>query len=1230
MKRILVSKKKQFNVESKDLSTKLSKLIDRELKEIRIHKGYDLLNVKDEDINLIIETIMSETNTDIVANDVETSNTIVSYRPLPLQHDPVSMAAVQCIQLLFPETKVQVKTFTVVEFSEQLLEEEITKIKNFLINKLESVEMDLEEESKEINLHIEDVEIIEGFMHFTKQQLMNMLNTYSLSINFDDLIHIQKYFISEDRDPSITELMMLETYWSDHCRHTTFETEITEVKVEESPLKKDIEASFKEFEENRKRLSPHKKRTLMNLATINFKELREKGQYQDVEVSKEINACSVFVPVNVNNKDIKYLIQFKNETHNHPTEIEPFGGAATCLGGAIRDPLSGRSYIYQAMRVTGAGNPLESIENTMEGKLPQQQISKIAAQGFSSYGNQIGVATTLVEEIIHEKFKAKRMEVGAVVGAVPAEYVVRKEPEEGDIVILIGGRTGRDGIGGASGSSKVQDEKSLTNSTSEVQKGNPVEERKLQRLFSKKEFATLIKRSNDFGAGGVSVAVGELADSIEINLDKVKLKYEGMNGTDIALSESQERMAVVVSASDENTIKRLVKEENLESSTIAKITNSGRLVMIWRGKKIVDVSREFLDTNGSIQSTTAVIESQELYKRTVEGEDLKEQLINNMKAINVASQRGLTQMFDSTIGGSTVLAPYGGKTQLTKTHASVQKVPMRKGDTTDTVTILTQAYNPLVSDASPFLGGAYAIVASVSKVVSYGGDFDSIKFSLQEYFERLNQDPSKWGKPLASLLGATKAMREFEKAAIGGKDSMSGSYKELNVPPTLISFAFATGKADNIISSEFKEEGNNIYVLKHNPMESGLPNFSQLKRNYYTLERDIKSKKVISAWPLVKGGIAEAVMQMAMGNNFGFEIETSYDIFDFNYGTIVVESKEELDENLYTKIGQVTTGEYVVNGVEVSKQEILTEWEKPFAELFPRLSKEQTKMNKVELKEVDAKSFETRFNKTPRVLIPVFPGTNCEFDIERKFAREGAIVKQVVFRNTSPSAISNSLQELSDEINNCDILAFAGGFSAGDEPDGSGKFIATILRNEIVKKSIDKLRERKGLIIGICNGFQALIKSGLLPYGEVAKVKENDPTLFRNTTNSHIARYVRTSVSNTNTPWTNNFKQGEVHAIPISHGEGKFVVNDAELQELVDNNQIAFQYVDNNNKPTMENEFNPNGSTFAIEGITSKDGLILGKMGHSERYEENIAKNIYGNKNQNIFASAVNYFKGDE
>lgn len=1227
MKRIFVEKKDQFNIDAKSFVSKLKLDLGIETDKVRIINIYDVDQLDDKQLEVVTKEVLSEPNTDNVYSDIDLKDKkYFATQLLPAQFDVRADSAMQCAKLIAPEISPVITTGKLYIFNNEIEDEDLNRIKDFIINKIEMKEMDLNTFGKEMSSNKSSVKKLDGFISYSKEELRAFLNEKSLAMNFEDLEHIQNYFKNtEDRNPTETEIKMLDTYWSDHCRHTTFETIIENVEIEESSLSDDIHKAFNEFEDARNRLASHKPRTLMNLATINFKELKEKGLYNEVEVSSEINACSVFANVDVNGQDRKYLIQFKNETHNHPTEIEPFGGASTCLGGAIRDPLSGRSYVYQGMRVSGAGNPIEPINETLKGKLPQQIISKVAAQGFSSYGNQIGIPATLVEEIIHPGFKAKRLEAGAVVGASPADYIRREEPIPGDIIVMIGGGTGRDGIGGATGSSKEHDDTSSEVAASEVQKGNPPEERKLQRLFSNKDFTTLVKKSNDFGAGGVSVAIGELADSLEINLDNVPLKYQGLNGHEIALSESQERMAVVISKEDYDKVIQLAQEENVNAIQVAEVKDNNRLVMKWNNQVIVDISREFIETNGVRQKVNAVIAKQELYKRTVDGNSMQERFVKNMSNINVASQKGLVQNFDNTIGNTTVLNPYGGLTQKTKAHISVQKVPMRNDDFTNTVTMLSEAYNPLVTEASPFLGGAYAIVASISKVVAYGGNMATLKFSLQEFFEKLNKDPQKWGKPLAALLGASHAMRAFDQAAIGGKDSMSGTFNELNVPPTLISFALSIAKADNIISSEFKKPGNLIYVIKHNPKVNGLPNFEELKLNYSKLEKLIKDKKVVSAWPLVKGGISEALVQMAQGNKLGFDVHTDLDIFDFNYGTIVVESKEKLDG--FIEIGKVTEVKWNINNEALNKEEIISAWEKPLSQLFP------THINggqEIEFTQYQSdKSFAPlELKDSPLVLIPVFPGTNCEYDIERKFAREGAKTQQIVFNNQTPELINKSIDKLSEAIYKADILAIPGGFSAGDEPDGSGKFIANILKAKKVSEAIDDLRKRKGLIIGICNGFQALIKSGLLPYGNVRQLKEDDPTLFRNDINAHVARYVNTKVVSNNSPWLQGLLN-EVHAIPISHGEGKFMASQEWIDKLKANGQIAFQYVDDKSNPTMDGRHNPNGSVLAIEGITSEDGLILGKMGHSERYEENIAKNIYGNKDQNLFKNAIRYFKGE-
>jgi phosphoribosylformylglycinamidine synthase len=969
--------------------------------------------------------------------------------------------------------------------------------------------------------------------------------------------------------------------------------------------------------------------SLMDMATISMKEQRKNGTLDDLEVSDEINACSVRIKVDVEGQEEDWLLMFKNETHNHPTEIEPFGGASTCIGGAIRDPLSGRSYVYQAMRVTGAADINAKLEDTLEGKLPQRIISQGAAHGYSSYGNQIGLATTFVKELFHDGYKAKRMEVGAVVGAVKEEWVRRDKPEAGDIIVLLGGKTGRDGCGGATGSSKEHTEESLATCSAEVQKGNAPEERKIQRLFRNDEVTKLIKKCNDFGAGGVSVAIGELADGLVIDLDKVPVKYLGLNGTELAISESQERMAVVIAKEDEAVFAEFARKENLEATTVAVVTDTNRLVMNWNGKDIVDLSRAFLDTNGVRNETKVEVGSitDEFPKPEVKGDSLKEQFINTLKSDNVAGQQGLVEMFDATIGATTVLMPYGGKYQLTEQEASVQKVPCM-GRETNTASIMSFGYNPQISAWSPYHGAAYAVVESIAKIVAVGGKWQGIRFSFQEYFERLGEDMVKWGKPFSALLGTLFVQKGFGLPAIGGKDSMSGTFNNINVPPTLISFAVNTESADNIISAEFKEAGNYVYLVKHNPTADYMPNIEELKANYDFIYNNVKAGKIVSASTLKHGGVAEAIAKMTMGNQVGVEVVKEVPMFEYNYGSIVVESKEELSNENVILLGKTTAAKEIkVLDTVITVEEATKTWLGHYEGIYPRTVDKNEKDLEVRDYSGTVNLLTKGLDIKPKVFVPSFPGTNCEYDSMNAFIKAGAEATNMVFRNQNQNAIAESIEEMKKHIDNAQILMFPGGFSAGDEPDGSGKFIANILLNEEIKASIERLLARDGLILGICNGFQALVKSGLLPNGEIGNVTEESPTLAKNNINRHISKMVHTRITSNMSPWLRDQETGSIHEIAVSHGEGKFVASEKVLEELFANGQVATQYVNNEGIPTMNGEFNPNGSYMAIEGITSKDGRILGKMGHSERKGKNVFKNIIGAKDQHIFENGVKYFK---
>lgn len=1226
-KRVFVKKKDGFQVESLGIKNELlENLKESGIESIDLYNVYDIFNCTEEDLHLLKNKVLSEPVTDDVYEEIELEGKrYLAMEFLPGQYDQRADSAEQCLMLLNSREGVQIKSGKVLVFHGEI--RDFDKIKEYLINPIETREKNLNTLILEENIDIDPVPTYTGFIDKNSDELEKFLHEHGLAMTLEDLKHIQNYFKNvEKRDPKETEIKVLDTYWSDHCRHTTFETYLKDIKIECKDLTSSIQNAFENYLELRKRLGREKKPlTLMDMATIGGRYLKSVGKLDDLEESEEINACSIEVDVDVDGELERWLLMFKNETHNHPTEIEPFGGASTCVGGAIRDPLSGRAYVYQAMRVTGAGDITENIEKTLANKLPQEKISKGAAHGYSSYGNQIGLTTTYVKEIYHEGYKAKRMEVGAVVGAVKKEYVRRESPIPGDVVILLGGKTGRDGVGGATGSSKEHNETSLTKCSSEVQKGNAPVERRIQRLFRNPEVTKLIKKSNDFGAGGVSVAIGEIARGVEINLDTVPVKYLGLNGTELAISESQERMAVVVEAKDAKRFQELVKEENLESALVAVVTESERLVIKYKNETLVDISREFLDTNGVRQIQDVKVTSSNLENPFIKKEtsDIRKGVEELLQGMNVASQRGMVEMFDASIGRSTVLMPYGGKYQLTESEGSVQKLPTDK--VTNTCSIMTFGYNPLISEYSPYLGAQYAVIESLAKIVAIGGSYKKARLSFQEYFEKLGKNEEKWGKPFAALLGGIQAQMEFETPAIGGKDSMSGTFKDLDVPPTLISFAVTTESVENIISPEFKKAGNNIYLIKSERLCGEIPDYKRIKENFELIEKSIKSGAVISASTIKFGGIAEAVIKMSFGNKIGIKIDTEENLFSLMPGDIVVESTEKLGYGIF--IG-TTVDEKVIelNKEKFDIDSLIETWEKRYGKIYPYTV--ETTGEVIEKEYMTDKIFKAKkLYEKPKVLITVFPGTNCEYDTKRAFERAGAEVEIYVFNNLGVQEIKESIETLSNKMERAQIFMIPGGFSAGDEPDGSGKFIANILQNEKIKNSMKKFLENDGLILGICNGFQALIKSGLLPYGDVDSVTKDSPTLFRNDINRHISRVVRTKVVSNNSPWMSSFTVGETHNIPMSHGEGKFVVSEEFAKELFENGQVITQYCDYENRVTMDKNHNLNGSTYAIEGIVSKCGKILGKMGHSERYEDGLFKNIDGNKMQDIFTNGVNYFK---
>ena len=1093
------------------------------------------------------------------------------------------------------------------------------------------------------------MKVLEGLTSLGEEELAPYCKKMGLAMNADDLREVVNYFKKEGRDPYETELRILDTYWSDHCRHTTFTTELEEISVEDSFIKGEIDGTLNLYMKIRKELGrEHKGLNLMDMATVGARYLKAQGLLDDMEVSEENNACSIYVDVDVVDDEgelttEKWLLQFKNETHNHPTEIEPFGGAATCLGGAIRDPLSGRAYVYQAMRVTGAADIYLPVAETIPGKLPQSVISRKAAHGYSSYGNQIGLATTHVREIYHDGYLAKRLEVGAVVGAVKADSVRRESPAPGDVVLLLGGRTGRDGIGGATGSSKEHTEASLESCGSEVQKGNAPEERKIQRLFRRPEVTRLIKKSNDFGAGGVSVAIGELTDGLDIYLDRVPVKYSGLNSTELAISESQERMSVVVEAKDKDEFMAYCASENIEVTHVADVTDSARMRMFNGDRLVVDLSREFIDSAGAkhySKATVGAVEDIDPFRREVEGKTLEDKVLANLRDRNVTSQKGLIEMFDSTIGRSTVLMPFGGCLQTTETQVSVQKLPTF--GYTDTSSIMAFGYNPFITSWSPYHGAAYAVVEACSKVVAAGAAYDRMRFSYQEYFERMT-DRKSWGKPLAALMGALKMQVELGLPSIGGKDSMSGTFEHINVPPMLMAFGITTVDADQVISPEFKWEGNKVYLIKHTPLQNRMPDTEQLKRNWTFIHEQIEAGNIVSGYALGFGGLAEALCKMSFGN--GLDVKVNVDentLFDYGYGSIVVESEEPLDYENAILLGEITDGEdsiLNINGHKFDIFDLMAENSERFAQVYPDTAeafhKEIAPKGMEGIKPLKVKRSEMKYKgekiEHPLVFIPVFPGTNCDYDSAKAWRCAGAEVRFGVFCNLTEKDIFDSIAMMKKNIDECNILMLSGGFSAGDEPDGSGKFIANVLNNKDIANAIHALIDRGGLILGICNGFQALVKSGLLPYGRLGQVTKDSPTLFRNDINRHISQMVTTRVATTNSPWLAGFSVGDLHTIAVSHGEGKFVVNEALAKELFANGQVAFQYVDPlEEEPTMESPYNPNGSYYAIEGIVSRNGQILGKMGHTERYEGNLFKNIMDDGlEQPLFDNAVRYFRGE-
>ncbi|MBK1813715.1 phosphoribosylformylglycinamidine synthase [Clostridium sp. YIM B02505] len=1243
---LYVEKRQGFDIEAKalleDFKTNLG---INTIKEVRLINKYSFNEVESEVYEKAKAIIFSEPMVDKVYEDqfpISEGEAVFAVEYLPGQYDQRADSAEQCFQILTAGDKLEIKSSKVVCISGNISEDELKKIKQYYINPVDSREVD--PLSKELFSSYEipsEVKNIDNFINMNEAKLISLHKELGLAMTIEDLSLIKEYFSEEKRDPSITEIKVIDTYWSDHCRHTTFLTSIESVEIEESIYSSPILKSFNRYKEARELLYKNKDKdmTLMDIAVIAMKELKSKGMLEDLDISDEINACSIKVKVETEKGTEDYLVMFKNETHNHPTEIEPFGGAATCLGGAIRDPLSGRTYVYQAMRVTGSGDPTVSIENTLKGKLPQRKITLGAAHGYSSYGNQIGLATGQVSEIYDAGYVAKRMEIGAVIAAAPLKNVRREEPVKGDIIILLGGRTGRDGCGGATGSSKEHTVDSIEQCGAEVQKGNAPTERKLQRLFRNPMVSTMIKRCNDFGAGGVSVAIGELCRGLDINLDLVPKKYEGLDGTELAISESQERMAVVVSKEDGQKFVELALEENLEATIVAEVTDLERMRMFWNGKKIVDLSRVFLDTNGAKQSTDAILKapkSEQNVFNEENGESLREQWIETLKSLNVASQKGLVERFDSTIGAGTVLMPFGGKYQLTPAEGMAAKIPTVNGEAEE-ATIMSFGFNPKIAKWSPYHSAYNAVVESVAKIVACGGKSKKVWLTFQEYFERLGKNPERWGKPLAALLGAYQAQIDLGIAAIGGKDSMSGSFGEMDVPPTLVSFAVAVEKAKNIISPEFKKINSKVVYVSVSRDESELINIDEFKRNIEIIERLIEEKKVISAYSLKNGGICEGISKMCFGNKIGVRLSalSKEELFSINYGTFILEVPggvdivSEFKGASYKIIGETIEEEAIkVLDESFDIDELILQWERKLSKVFKIKTEE-------EIEKITSILYESNYKKSPaiktakpRVLIPVFPGTNCEYDCARAFEKEGAEVKQLVLKNLTKESLLDSLVQMEKEIQNSQIIMLPGGFSAGDEPDGSAKFIATVFRNERISNAVmELLKNRDGLMLGICNGFQALVKLGLLPYGEIINMEEDMATLTFNTIGRHMSSIVNTKVVSKLSPWFNEVNLAVIHAVPISHGEGRFVAPEELLTVLQAKGQIATQYVDMNGEATLNMPYNPNGSMLAIEGITSPDGRILGKMGHSERIGDNLYKNIIGEFDQKLFKSGVNYFK---
>ncbi len=1247
VKRVFVEKKKPYAVKAKELHDEITGYLGiKTITDVRELIRYDIENLSEQTYEKALTTVFSEPPVDNVYEmqfEHKEDDFIFSVEFLPGQFDQRADSAEQCVKF-FNENEVPViKTAVTYVISGKLTDNEKTKIKELCINPVDSREASSElPQTLVTEFKVpDDVIIFEGFKDMQEDKLNELYNSLGLAMTFKDFKFIQEYFHNEEkRNPSMTEIRVLDTYWSDHCRHTTFATELKEVNFKDGFYKEPMQASYNKYLADRKELYKDRKDKfvcLMDLALLAMKKLKAEGKLDDQEESDEINACSIVVPVEIDGNTEEWLVNFKNETHNHPTEIEPFGGAATCLGGAIRDPLSGRTYVYQAMRITGAADPTVPISETLHGKLPQRKLVTGAAQGYSSYGNQIGLATGYVKELYHPDYVAKRMEIGAVIAAAPRSAVKRENSDPGDIIVLLGGRTGRDGCGGATGSSKVHTEQSLESCGAEVQKGNAPTERKMQRLFRRPEVTKLVKKCNDFGAGGVSVAIGELADGLRVSLDKVPKKYEGLDGTELAISESQERMAVVLDPKDVKQFLEYAKEENLEAVEVAVVTEEPRLVLEWRGKDIVNISRAFLDTNGAHQETSVVVDIPDENNNYLKGEkvnDVKAKWLDTLSDLNECSQKGLVERFDASIGAGSVYMPYGGKYQLTETQSMVAKLPVLKGKC-DTVTMMSYGFDPYLSKWSPYHGAMYAVTDSVAKIVAAGGDFNKIRFTFQEYFRRMTQDPERWSQPVSALLGAYEAQLGFGLPSIGGKDSMSGTFEDIDVPPTLCSFAIDVAKEGDIITPELKEAGNVLVRFDIERDKYDLPVFEQIKALYNSIHKLIADKVIVSAYVLDGKGLVPAVCKMAFGNKLGFELSSDISedtLFAPAYGCIVAEVPKEkvADINLeYTKVGEVKdNAKFVYKDVVITVDEALKVWEDKLEDVFPTKAVKDT--TPIETKLYNADSVYVCKNKVakPTVFIPVFPGTNCEYDSTKAFERAGANVIVKVFKNLDAQGIRESVDEFESAINQSQIIMFPGGFSAGDEPDGSAKFFATAFRNAKMKEAVERLlNERDGLALGICNGFQALIKLGLVPNGKITGQDSNSPTLTFNTINRHISKMVYTKVVTNKSPWLAGAELGGVYCNPASHGEGRFVAPKEWLDRLFENGQVATQYCDPDGNISMDEEWNVNGSYMAIEGITSPDGRCLGKMAHSERRGDSVAINIYGEQDLKIFESGVKYFK---